>query len=103
MATKVYKQCDRCKAEGYDTEIELFEVGVVCKNLTNGIQVKAFPMQQWCRECVSQTALLGISEKEAEARRQASLAPVVPVTFEDIVRDIAYEVAEDCVSNSHGH
>ena len=95
-----HKVCDRCKAEGYDDELQLFEIGVTCKNLTYQRAVESFPKQEWCKECVSQTALLGISEKEAEERRQKSLAPVVPVTFEDIIREIASEVAQDEISSN---
>lgn len=99
---RIYKKCDRCGADGFDEDVQLFEISVQCKNLTtNSMPIEAFPKQQWCKECVSITALLGISEREAEERRQKSLGPVVPATFEDMVREIAQEIAEDAVSNNN--
>jgi hypothetical protein len=102
---KTHKQCDKCKTESTEDDFKLFEITLNLRQVQPAAtgQSKIFPMQHWCEECVTTSALKGINEKQMEERRQASAAPIVPATFEDLLREIAYEVACDAISDNSGH
>ena len=98
------KTCDRCKTESLEPAFELFEITVSSRLIapTSTGTSDRFPKQHWCRACMNDTALLGITDKLLEERRQASLAPPKPVTFEDMVYEIAGEAAAEAIHNSRG-
>ena len=52
---------------------------------------------------MNDTALLGITDRLLEERRQASLAPPKAATFEEMVFEIAYEAASDAISNDRSN
>lgn len=99
---KIEKTCDKCGAVQTAEDFKLFEITINLRQVqpTTTTASKIFPLQHWCEECVTVSALRGINEKQMEERRQASATPIVPATFEDMVREIAYKAAEDAISNS---
>src|SRR4051812_14170659 len=99
---KTHKQCDKCKAESTEDDFKLFEITLNLRQVQPTPVTSAskiFPMRHWCEECVTVSALRGINEKQMEERRQASAAPVVPVTLEDLIHELAYDAACDAISN----
>ena len=95
MRTTTYK-CDKCGNEDQDNKtLKLERVGVHVgdyNRTSNYVKTKVEYNQEWCIDC-REKAGLAIPEKDKKVE-------VVPVTLEDLVRDIAYKSAEEYAQNN---
>ena len=97
MRTIIYK-CDRCGNENEDNKIlQLEEVGVHVGryNLSTsfGGTPKIMFNKEWCIECREKTGL--------KLPPKNKVIEVIPLTLEDLVREIAYEAAVEAIQNNN--
>jgi hypothetical protein len=96
MRTTTYK-CDRCGKEDITNEIDILNVGVhvggYLKEYAYGPQDKPRVEfnQEWCLDCRIKT---GLKEKPKGYESKQ-----IPLTLEDLVREIAYEASCDAIVN----
>ena len=96
MRTTTYK-CDRCGKEDITNNIDIIRVGVhvggyaVAHSFGSQEQPKIEYNQEWCLECRIKTGLRENPKK--------SVIVQTPLTLEDLVREIAYDVACDAIIN----
>lgn len=88
VRTVIFK-CDRCGATAQDDKHFLRHVAVGV-NWGYGFQAADRKLEaEWCRECLIKT---GLHSPQNEADEK--IAPPVPPTLEDLVRDIVREEIE---------
>lgn len=99
MAIIITHVCDKCgKDNTSKPDFQLFDLTVQCNAVfPTRVTTKTdcLPKKQWCRDCLNGSALLSITDKMLEERRQAELAPPVPATLEDMIREIAEEAGAE--------
>jgi len=97
MRTTTFK-CDRCGTEDTTNQIDILNVGVHVGGYAkmyssfNSEKPRVEFNQDWCFECRIKT---GLREKPVDAR-----GTIIPVTLEDLVREIAYKAASEAIINS---
>lgn len=96
MRTTIFR-CDRCGKEDQTNDISIINVGVhvggYAKQYSSFDQEKTRLEynQEWCKDCRIRTGLI-------EKPKDSTLIQV-PLTIEDLVREIAYESACDAIAN----
>jgi len=96
MKTTTYK-CDRCGNSDITNTIKIERVGVFVgwykkeySSMDNGVTQVSLE-KDWCLKCRTETGLIR-KEKEDETKQ-------VPITLEDMVREIAYDAACEAIQN----